>query len=129
MGEEQTIEELEAKRDALRKARLEKEIAEEEALIEAEKLKKEEDEKEALRQEGYERAIAEIKDKSKTQTEKTELNSTHANLSGFIKEFAEFGNNDLARLDMLSDTNKFSGRTYEDAVKDLAAGIKRRVVY
>lgn len=126
---EKTIDELKDELDQLKKENLEREIAlEKQKIEEAEALKNKEEEdkqREALREEVRAEILAE---KAKENTGKPEKLSTGA--GNHIEEFKEYhcdsANYDLETLGLKTDSNLLSGRTYEDAVRDLKKGVKKR---
>ena len=112
MGEEKTIEELQAELEALRKANLERELELEKAkLEEAKKLEKEEKEKE-LYEQIKQKVISELDAESKVTNDEDE---TNVNLSEEQEWFEKFSERYKQRLGL-------KGLKYEELCEKLAMG-------
>ena len=106
---EKTIEELEAELERLRKENLERLIEEErKKKEEAEELKKKEAE-EALIQEGYKRAMEEMKSKSNVTEDKPTTLEANTKFEVFKQAFVKKHN--------------LSGKPYEEFIKEKVDGI------
>ena len=134
MGE-RTVEELQLELDTLKKQNLEREVENEKVkLVQAEELKKKEaDEKlrKQIESEVREKVITELSNKSNISSAKPETTGGNNFVEQFKTDYIAYANNDLDLQKKLNKANQsglnvFKGRTYEDIVKDLKAGIKKR---
>ena len=109
---EKTIDELEAELSALKKANLEKQIAEEKAKVdEAEKLEKEKEEEELrnkIREEEHSKILADMNEKSTVKEENPETLERKSKAEAFKQNMVKkYG---------------LTGKTYEDRIRDLVDG-------
>ena len=129
---EKTVEELQLELDNLKKQSLENEIeAERVKLAQVEELKKKEAENK-LKSEVREQVIAELSNKSNISSGvKTEPLKGNSVVEQFKTDYVAYANNDLSMAKIRGDAsrselNVFKARTYEELLKDLKNGIKRR---
>ena len=129
---EKTVEDLQLELDTFKKINLEREIeAERVKLAAVEELKKKEAENK-LRSEVREQVISELSNKSNIASGvKPATVSGNGVVEQFKADYITYANNDLSMAKARGDANRselnvFKARTYEEMLKDLKNGIKRR---